>query len=310
MTGRVIQPEQTTYHLKRDIMNKTVGMIGVGLMGHGIASNIVKKGWALHFQNHPGNQPTADLLAQGARAYDDPGTLARSSDIMLLCVTGSPQVEEILNGAAGILTELTPGKIVIDCSTAIPSSTVKLAAAAEARGVHFLDSAMTRTPKEAAEGRLNLLIGGDHALFEEIKPLLQTFAENLFYAGPVGSGHKLKLLHNYVSLGSIILLSEAAVCAKQGDIAMDVLIDLLRKGGGYGAALDRISPFLLEGDDSKVRFSLRNALKDIRYYTTMAEGEGCPRDTALGVKTTLEKLNEAGLGDAYLSTTPEQIGKL
>jgi 3-hydroxyisobutyrate dehydrogenase-like beta-hydroxyacid dehydrogenase len=291
-------------------MSKTVGMIGIGLMGHGIASNIVKKGWTLHFLNHPGNQPTDDLRAAGARAYDDPGTLARSSDIMLLCVTGSPQVEEILNGANGILRELAAGKVIVDCSTAIPSSTVKLAAAAEARGVHFMDSAMTRTPREAAEGRLNLLIGGDPAVFEDVKPLLQTFAENLFYAGPAGSGHKLKLLHNYVSLGSIILLSEAAVCAKQGDIAMEVLVDLLRKGGGYGAALDRLAPFLLKGDDSAVRFSLRNALKDIRYYTSMAEDEGCPRATALGVKATLEKLNDAGLGDAYLSTTPEQLGKI
>lgn len=291
-------------------MNETVGMIGVGLMGHGIASNIVKKGWTLHFLNHPGNQPTEDLRAQGARAYDDPGTLARSSDIVLLCVTGTPQVEDILSGAAGILPELAPGKIVVDCSTAIPSSTVRLASKAAEHGVHFVDAAMTRTPTEAAAGRLNLLVGASEDDFASVQPLLQTFAENIFHAGPVGAGHTLKLLHNYVSLGSMVLLSEAAACAKKSGIAMDVLVDLLQKGGGYGAALDRLSPFLLHGDGSKVQFTLKNSLKDIGYYVTMAEERGSARATALGVRATLAALVDGGHGGDFVSTTPRQLESL
>ena len=91
--------------------------------------------------------------------------------------------------------------MVIDCSTALPSSSVRVAQAVQAAGSRFLDSPMTRTPKEAAEGRLNLLVGGDPGLVEACRPLLQCFAENITHVGPVGSGHSMKLLHNYVSLG-------------------------------------------------------------------------------------------------------------
>lgn len=291
-------------------MSNKIGLIGVGLMGHGIARNIVGKGWSLQFLNHPGNQPVQDLLDAGATAFDDAAELARASDMVLLCVTGTPQVEAILTGTGGILPALRAGQVVIDCSTAIPSSTERLAAAAAEHGVQFADAAMTRTPKEAAAGRLNLLVGAEPAVFERIQPLLQAFAENIFHAGPVGAGHRLKLLHNFVSLGSMVLLSEAAACAHQGGIAPEVLVDTLRKGGGYGAALDRLAPFLLAGDDSAVRFSLNNALKDIGYYDTMADDEGVPRQTAAGVRATLQALVDAGLGTEFVSTTPAQLQKI
>ena len=287
-----------------------VGLVGVGLMGHGIARNIAAKGWPLQFLNHPGNQPVQDLLDAGATACDDARDLARASDLVLLCVTGTPQVEAILTGESGILPAMRAGQILIDCSTAIPASTVRLAAAAGAHGVQFVDAAMTRTPREAAAGRLNLLVGAEPAVFAQVEPLLRAFAENIFHAGPVGAGHRLKLLHNFVSLGSIVLLSEAAVCAEQGGIAPEVLVDTLRKGGGYGAALDRLAPFLLDGDDSAVRFSLRNAFKDLTYYDTMAADEDVPRRTARAVRETLQALVDAGLGPEFLSTTPAQLKKL
>ena len=190
-----------------------IGMVGIGLMGHGIASNLVKHGHTLTVLEHPGNQPLDALKAAGATSCADGATLAAQSDVIILCVTGSPQVEAVLLSPAGVLEGLRPGTVIIDCSTAIPSSTVKVAEAVTEKGGRFLDAPMTRTPKEAAEGRLNLLVGGDAALFEECKPILACFAENIAHAGPVGAGHRMKLLHNYVSLGAIALLAEAAACA-------------------------------------------------------------------------------------------------
>ena len=187
-----------------------VGMVGIGLMGHGIASNLVKHGHALTVLEHPGNQPLDSLKAAGAVSVASGAELAAQSDVIILCVTGSPQVEAVLLSPGGVLEGLRPGTVIIDCSTAIPSSTVKVAQAVTESGGRFLDAPMTRTPKEAAEGRLNLLVGGDAALFEECKPLLACFAENITHAGPVGAGHRMKLLHNYVSLGVVALLSEAA----------------------------------------------------------------------------------------------------
>ena len=179
---------------------KKIGMVGIGMMGHGIASNIVKHGHALVVLEHAGNQPLDTLKAAGVTTVARASELAAAVDVIILCVTGSPQVEAVLTGADGVLKGLRPGTVVIDCSTAIPDSTERLAKlVAEASG-RFLDSPMTRTPKEAAEGRLNLLVGGDKALFDECRPLLACFAENITHAGAVGAGHRMKLLHNYVYL--------------------------------------------------------------------------------------------------------------
>ena len=287
-----------------------VGMIGIGLMGHGIARNLVSKGWTLQFFNRPGNQPVQDLIELGATAVEDLRTLAAANDVIILCVTGTPEVESILLGDEGVLSAIRPGTTIIDCSTAVPASTEAIARAVDALGSRFIDAAMTRTPLEAEQGRLNLLVGAELAVLDEIRPLLDTFAENVFHAGPVGAGHKLKLLHNFVSLGCVALISEAAACAQKGGISAEILVDALAKGGGYGAALDRVSPFLLEGDPSRLKFVVRNAFKDLNYYHTMAEGQGCQRHVAEGLQAAFGSLMDAGLGDAYVSTLSEQFAKL
>ena len=264
-----------------------IGMVGIGLMGHGIASNLARHGHALLLLEHPGNQPLDALKATGAQTTPSAKDLASRVEAVILVVTGSPQVEAVLTGAGGVLEGLRPGSTVIDCSTAIPSSTRRMAQAVQQAGSRFLDAPMTRTPKEAAEGRLNLLVGGDAALLEEIRPLLKCFAENITHVGPVGAGHGMKLLHNYVSLGMVTLLAEAAACAGQSGVTPEAFVDVLAKGGGGGIALERLKPFLLAGDTGGLRFSIANACKDLGYYATMAADANARRDIAAAVLATL-----------------------
>jgi 3-hydroxyisobutyrate dehydrogenase-like beta-hydroxyacid dehydrogenase len=240
-------------------------------MGHGIAANILKHGYALSFLDHPGNRPVADLIAQGAIARTTAADLAAHSDIVILCVTGTPQVEDVLFRTDGVLAGIRAGTIVIDCSTAIPDSTRAAAARVADAGGRFLDAAMTRTPKEAAEGRLNLIVGAPDQLLQEVMPLLRCFAENIAHAGPVGAGHQLKLLHNFVSLGFSAVLVEAAAAARRADVPANVFVDVLGKGGGGGVIFDRLKPFILSGDASGFTFTVSNALKDLTYYTTMTQ---------------------------------------
>ena len=265
-----------------------IGMIGIGLMGHGIASNLDKHGHPLAVLEHPGNQPRDALLAADAESFTSAAALAARSEVVILVLTGSPQVEAVLTGPDGVLQGLRPGSVVIDCSTAIPSSTLRMAAAVQAAGSGFLDSPMTRTPKEAAEGRLNLLVGGDADLLARCRPLLQCFAENITQVGAVGAGHSMKLLHNYVSLGMVTLLAEAAACAGRNGVAPEVFVDVLAKGGGGGTALARIQPYLLTGDPSGLRFSIANAAKDLGYYNAMAADADAQRVVAAAVLGTLE----------------------
>ena len=240
-------------------------------MGHGIATNIVKHGYSLSFLEHPGNQPTDALKAAGARSHARGRDLAAEVDVLILCVTGTPQVEAVMLGDQGALSALRPGTVVIDCSTAVPASTAKVAEAVSAKGGKFIDAPMTRTAKEAAEGRLNLLVGGDAEVLASCLPLLRCFAENITHVGGIGAGHAMKLLHNFVSLGTVALLCEAAACAERAGVKPEVFVDVLAKGGGNGVALERVKPKLLTGGTDSLKFSMANAKKDLGYYNDMAE---------------------------------------
>ena len=261
-----------------------VGIIGVGLMGHGIAANIQKHGYDLSFLAHPGNQPVADLLAKGATARATGADLAAHSDIVILCVTGTPQVEDVLFRADGVLAGLKAGTIVIDCSTAIPDSTRMVAARVAKAGGRFLDAAMTRTPKEAASGRLNLIVGAPDALLAEVLPLLKCFAENIAHAGPVGAGHQMKLLHNFVALGFAAVLAEAAAAARRAGVPAPLFVDVLGKGGGGGVILERMKGFMLADDSSAFTFTISNALKDLTYYTAMTQSLDASSGIALAAR--------------------------
>jgi 3-hydroxyisobutyrate dehydrogenase-like beta-hydroxyacid dehydrogenase len=284
-----------------------IGMIGIGLMGHGIASNLVKHGHALTVLDHPGNQPLDALRAAGAVAVSSAREVAQGAQVVILVVTGSPQVEAVLTGPAGVLEGLQPGAVVIDCSTSLPGSTRRMAQAVQEAGGRFLDAPMTRTPKEAAEGRLNLLVGGETALLEEMKPVLACYAENVTHVGPVGAGHGMKLLHNYVSLGMVTLLAEAAACASRQGVAPAAFVEVLAKGGGGGIALERLKPYVLARDPSGLKFSLGNAVKDLSYYREMAAQAGAQDDIAQAVLGALEAAVEAGGVDGARRWVPELV---
>lgn len=286
---------------------KEIGIIGVGLMGLGIATNIIKNGWSVSFLNHEGNQPCEGLLSAGAKSFESGKSLAEHCDIILLCVTGSPQVEAVLTNPDGVLAGLKSGSIVIDCSTSMPSLTKLLAKLVIERGGEFLDAPMTRTPKEAMEGRLNLIVGGNQDVFLSILPLLESFGENITHVGGIGSGHSMKLLHNYVSLGFTAVLAEAAACAAKAQIDPEKFVEILAKGGGNSVVLERLTPFILENDPSGLMFTLANAHKDIGYYAKMAEVLGAEKQTAEGVLALFSNQLSKAKGELML---PEIISSL
>jgi len=279
---------------------KTVGMVGVGLMGHGIISNIQKSGSPVGFLNHPGNQSTDDLVNNGATEYQSLETLGAESDIVIICVTGSSQVETILTGESNLLTKIKPGSVIIDCSTATPASTRKMAKIIKATGCDFLDAPMTRTPHEAALGKLNLIVGGNKTLFNTHLSLLQTFAENITYAGETGSGHTMKLLHNYVSLGYSCVLAEAVAAARRSQIDSEKLHEVLAAGGGAGIVLDRMTPFILDNDIGNFAFTVSNSAKDLGYYTNMCKDLEASSAVAEAVAKTFSDQVENGNSEAYV----------
>ena len=277
-----------------------VGIIGVGLMGHGIALNVLKGGFSLVMMDHSGNQPTDDLTEMGAGHRDTPNAVAEEADLVILCLTGSAQVEAVLTGETGVISALKPGAIVVDCTTSLPESTERMAALVAAAGGRFLDAPMTRLAKQAHEGTLNILVGGTADTLEAARPVLNTFTENIDHVGGVGFGHRMKLLHNYVSIGHMSLLAEAAAQAAEAGVDAQVFVDVLAKGGGASAALERLRKCILTGEASDVPFTISNAIKDIDYYREMVSNGAGSRAVADGVSAAIGATVEAGHGDAYL----------
>jgi 3-hydroxyisobutyrate dehydrogenase-like beta-hydroxyacid dehydrogenase len=267
-------------------MTRRLGMIGIGLMGHGIACNLLRRGHRLAVLDHPGNQPLDALRRLGVTVRASAAEVAADAEVVILCVTGSPEVEAVLTAADGVLTTLRPGALVVDCSTALPEATVRMAERVQAAGARFVDAPMTRLPQHAREGTLNLLVGGDAADVEAVRPVLDAFARNVTHVGPVGAGHRMKLIHNYVSLGTVALVAEAAALAGGAGIDPAVLVEVLGQGGGYGAALDRLAPYLLRRDPSGLPFFLANAAKDMGYYGEMAQRSAAAQTIAAAVLAT------------------------
>lgn len=273
---------------------ENVGLIGAGLMGHGIARNVLKHGFALAYLAHPGNRPTEDLVDLGAVEVATVGGLVARSDVVLICVTGSPQVEQVILQDDGVAASIRPGQVVADLSTVEPATTLRVHAAIREKGAEYLDIPMTRTPREAEAGRLNILAGGDAAVLDTLRPLLSAFAENVYHAGPVGAGHALKLLHNFISLGNCALLAEAVACASRTDVDMDTFLEVLRTGGGDSVALKRLTPYITDKDEAGFLFTIGNCAKDMTYYTDMAESHGSPSAGAAAVRDVFRRLSEGG----------------
>jgi len=277
-----------------------IGFIGVGLMGHGAAKNILEGGYPLTLLGHRNRQPVDDLVGRGAIEATSPAALVEACDIIFLCVTGTPQVEDIVYRENGLLAGMSEGKVVLDMTTAIPDSSIRVAQSIAERGGHYLDLPMIRTPKEAELGKLALIAGGDKDILDSVRPVLDTFSDTLVHCGPLGAGHRIKLINNFLALGNAVLIAEAVTAAAKGGVGLDSLFDVVCSGGADSAMFRRLLSVLRENDTSLFQFTLRNARKDVSYYTKMADGLTSTAYVGNVIHQMLMMVNNLGHGDAYV----------
>jgi 3-hydroxyisobutyrate dehydrogenase-like beta-hydroxyacid dehydrogenase len=288
-----------------------IGFIGLGLMGHGIAKNLVNKGFPLSVRVHRNRQPALDILAAGAVEVATNADLARACDIVIMCVTGSPQIEEIIYGDKGILGAARDGLIVVDTSTAEPASTERIRKDLDAEGTRYVDAPLARTPKEAEEGKLNTMVGADDATFAQLKPVLSAYCENVFHVGSPGHGHMLKLVNNFIAQAIATATAEAcAACAKSG-VSISKLYEVVSAGGVNSGIFQMMVGRMLDGGDlTGLKFTLSNAMKDLRYYTHFVESLPTPAIVGEAVHQSLVNANMLGFGDKYVASLIEAQEKL
>jgi len=279
---------------------KKIGFIGAsGLMGHGMARSLLAKGFQVSLTVHRNRERVADLLEAGATQVATPAELGKTCDVVVVCVTGSPQVEQVLAGPDGVLSAPRKGLVVIETSTSEPDSTARLREACAAKGVTLVDAPLARTPVEAEQGRLNTMVGADDATFAAIRPVLEGYCENIFHVGGPGAGHVIKLLNNFVAQAICTATAEAFAVGVRAGVDPRKLVEVV-SAGAVNSGIFQAMAKTLSGDLEGLKFELDNARKDVRYYTHLAEGLTVPSIVGEAVHQSLAMASAMGQGKKFV----------
>lgn len=271
--------------------SEKIGFVGVGLMGHGMAANLIAKGFDLTVIAHRNRASVDDLVARGAHEVSDLAALAARTNILHICAPGSPQVEAIV---AGLLPHLKAGSIIIDCSTSDPVSTRGLAETLDAAGHAMADAPLGGTPVQAEAGQLSTMVGASEATFARIKPVLAAWAANITHLGGPGTGHKMKLLNNFLSLGYAALYAEALALSNKVGISTQQFDTVIRGGRMDCGFYQTFMGYAVEGNREAHRFTLTNALKDMRYLESMADSVALSNPMGNAIKNSFAMAHATG----------------
>jgi 3-hydroxyisobutyrate dehydrogenase-like beta-hydroxyacid dehydrogenase len=282
-----------------------VGFIGVGMMGWGMAKNAVDKGWPIRVVAHRSRAAVDDLVARGGVECASVAELAGGSDIIVICVTGAPEVEA---SVAEIVTTARSGLTILDSSTSDPDVTTRLAADLAPRGITLLDAPLSRTPKHAWDGELTTYVGGAAEDIERVRPLLTTWANVIIPVnGPVGTAHAIKLVNNLVALGYVAVWSECYAMIRRLGADPAVFHEVVSNSGMNCGNFQNFSKYILEGDPNGHRFSIANALKDLTYYNRLANKHGAATLASDGALQLMKLAASMGFDDRFVPETVDAV---
>lgn len=281
-----------------------IGFIGLGLMGAAMVDRLMSKGHDLIVLGNTSRPRIDAAIAKGAIEAVSPKDLASKCDIIMLCMDTSASVESRMFGDDGVIAGLKPGSIVIDFGTSLPSSTKNLGDKLAEIGSFYLDGPLGRTPSHALEGKLNIMTSGDETAFNTIKPVLEDLAENVFFLGDLATGHTIKLINNFFAMTTASAMSEVFVMADKAGVDRQKVYDVMSAGPTHSMMMDFIKGFAIDGNAENLAFSIKNAAKDVGYYSQMAKDFGVNSIMSTAANTALSKAKDAGFSD---SLVPEMV---
>ena len=281
-----------------------IGFVGLGLMGSAMAQRLQSLGYELTVIAHRNRKPIEDAVSRGATEASTPAELASNNEIVMLCVDTSAAVEAVMRGDDGVLAGLQPGSLVIDFGTSIPGSTRALGEECKARGASMMDAPLGRTPAQAVDGLLNIMSAGEKADFDRAKPVFDDLGENVFHVGPIGAGHTLKLINNFYAMTTACAMSEAFAMADLAGLKRETLYDVMSSGPLKSGMMDWIKANAVDKDPKALAFTIVNGLKDLGYYSSMADDFKVPSFIAPATKNALGIAKSTGWGDKMV---PEMV---
>jgi len=244
-----------------------LGFVGVGLMGHGMAANLLKAGHQVAVIAHRNRVPVEDLVRRGAEEVETLADLPLGREAVFVCVATSEQVAAVVTA---LEPSLVPGQLVIDTGTSDPEMTVALAGRLAERGVHLVDAPMGGGAQQAEAGQLASLVGGRREDYARVEPWIRCYSAVAVHMGPVGAGHRAKLINNLLALGQAALVIEAYRMARAEGLDWRKLFEINMGGAARSGSLERIMVPALAGDYRGYLFTLENSVKDMSYIVDFA----------------------------------------
>ncbi|WP_432354455.1 NAD(P)-dependent oxidoreductase [Sporosarcina sp. A2] len=255
---------------------QTIGVVGCGLMGYGMATNLVRKGYEVKVYD-TNAKAVERVVNKGANASTSVSELAKVSDVLIISLPSTDLVETVLlKGEEAALKHLKSGSFILDMSTNDVARTRKLEADANVLDVAYFDCPVSGGPEGASSGKLTIMVGGAEEKFPQVVSLLQAMGGHIEYIGPSGAGQIVKLCNNMVVGGIISLLGEALLTGEQAGISKKKLAELFQKGSGQTKVMDVFGPTIIHETFDDVTFSLANMLKDLSLYRSLATTQGVP----------------------------------
>lgn len=285
-----------------------IGFVGLGLMGSAMVERLQTLEYGMYVMANVTRANVDQAVARGAIEVSKASDLGKNCDIVMMCVDTSVSVETLIYGPEGIFEGTRPGSHVIDFGTSIPDSTKKIARDLKTKNVGYLDAPLGRTPLFARKGKLNIMGAGNRDDFDILKPVLDDLGENVFYVGPSGSGHSLKLINNFMAMTTAAAMSEAFAIGDLSNIPRETLYNIMSAGPLHSGMMDFIKEQAIAGD-IKLEFSVKNGLKDVGYYVDMAEKLGYNSPLSLGTQKTLAVAANDGWGDKMVPELVDYFSK-
>ena len=254
-----------------------VGFVGLGNMGGPMADWVLKAGLPLVVHDIR-REAAAPLLEQGATWADSAAALAAQCDVVCLCLPGPPEMQAVALGPRGLLAGLRPGAICIDHTTNSPEVVRQVGAVLKERQVHLLDAPLDGGREGALEGQLTLFVGGEEAILQRVRPVLDAFARSVVWVGDLGAGSVTKIVHNALAMSIDLVLTECLTLGARAGVAVPRLIDAFGQGciiSDNMSFTKRLPATLFRGDFA-ARFALKLAYKDFRLAADLATQHGVP----------------------------------